>query len=87
MVYKFGHFPTAVDSCSLRYCGAGEGGKWHINHLWTDDYLSAKGGEGGRGGEQGWIWLWPLLSLYNILMIPLSLSVDWQAIFFSPLPL
>ena len=27
MVYKFGHFPTAVDSCSLRYCGAGEGGK------------------------------------------------------------
>ncbi|XP_066029944.1 uncharacterized protein [Pocillopora verrucosa] len=26
MVYKFGHFPTSVDSCSMRYCGAGEAG-------------------------------------------------------------
>ena len=44
MVYKFGPFPTGVDSCSLRYCGGGEAGKWHINQLWTDHYLSAGGG-------------------------------------------
>ena len=59
MVYKFGHFPTAVDSCSLRYCGAGETGKWHVNQLWTDDYLSpplppfsAKGGGGGEKKDE-----------------------------------
>ena len=33
IVYKFGHFPTGVDSCSLRYCGAGETGELHINQL------------------------------------------------------
>ena len=27
MVYKFGPFPTGVDSCSLRYCGGGEAGE------------------------------------------------------------
>ena len=82
MVYKFGPFPTGVDSCSLRYCGggeAGEAGKWHINQLWTDHYLSAGGG-GKKYDEFGCD---PPLRLYNIVMVPLSLEVDWQSIFFG----
>ena len=81
IVYKFGHFPTAVDSCSLRYCGAGETGKWHINQSWTGHYLLAVEGE-----KVGWICLRSPLRLFNIVMVPLSLEVDWQAIFFSPPP-